>query len=60
VRRYEYIRLAIDIGDLLELNGLSSVGFRVLAVVDEREGSDIVHYALLERELPNMRVHNES
>jgi len=68
-RKFEYIRLAIDVGDLSELNGLSSVGFRVVAVIDEVEAvvdptldprlpwsssfsERLVHYALLERELP--------
>ena len=68
-RKFEYIRLAIDVGDLSELNGLSSVGFRVVAVIDEVEAfvdptldphmpwasavsNRVVHYALLERELP--------
>lgn len=67
--KYEYIRLAIDVGDLSELNSLSSVGFRVVAVIDETEtvydptfdktkpgiipcAECVVHYALLERELP--------
>ena len=68
-RKFEYIRLAIDVGDLSELNGLSSVGFRVVAVINEVEtvvdptldphlpwsssfSHRLVHYALLERELP--------
>ena len=56
--RYEYIRLAIDVGDLSELNGLSSVGFRVVAVIDEWELGGLtdferIHYALLEREIPS-------
>ncbi len=60
--KYEYIRLAVDVGDLSELNSLSSVGFRVVAVIDEKDSAyvdsdgciyrGLVHYALLERELP--------
>jgi len=45
---YEYIRLALDSGDLAELNGLSGVGFRVVAVFVEGE----TNWALLERPLP--------
>jgi hypothetical protein len=56
VKRYEYIRLEFDLGDLKKLNGLSSVGFRVVAVIDERITGRInylAHFALLERELPD-------
>jgi hypothetical protein len=55
VKRYEYIRLEFDVNDLKELNGLSSVGFRVVAVIDERitgRMNYLAHFALLERELP--------
>lgn len=45
---YEYIRIALDMGDLKDLNSLSGVGWRVVAVV--RQGG--VDYALLERPLP--------
>lgn len=47
MKSYEYIRLEIDMGDLDELNQLSSVGFRCVAVV--RCPHDNKNYALLER-----------
>ncbi len=37
MKKFEYIRLAVDVGDLDELNRLASVGFRVMAVIDETE-----------------------
>ena len=37
MRKFEYIRVKVDIGDLAELNQLSSVGFRVVAIIDETE-----------------------
>jgi hypothetical protein len=58
---YEYIRLKIDTGDLKGLNGLSSMGWRVVAIVQEPhlytvEGhwpfSQMENFALLERPLP--------
>lgn len=55
--RYEYIRLEVDMGDLKELNGLSSSGWRAVAIVNEVQTKahgykHVVHYALLERPLP--------
>ena len=57
--KYEYIRIGLDMGDLDELNQLSSVGFRVVSVVpnhfyvdgDESQ-FETPQYALLERPLP--------
>jgi hypothetical protein len=57
--KYEYIRIQLDMGDLDELNRLSSVGFRVAAVVpnifyvaSDYPQFDTPQYALLERPLP--------
>jgi len=58
--KYEYIRLELNMGDLTALNGLSSVGFRVVAVlsepryvaVDDFAGMVPINYALLERPIP--------
>lgn len=55
MKTYEYIRLEFDVGDLEKLNGLSSTGWRVVAVIDERitgRMNYLAHFALLERELP--------
>lgn len=60
-RKYEFIRIELDMGDLDQLNGLGSVGFRVVAVVQEQStwkttgtGAPLLtNFALLERELPN-------
>ena len=49
MKSYEYIRLSVDMGDLEELNQLSSVGFRVVAVIQKDRFED---FLLLERELP--------
>jgi hypothetical protein len=57
MRTFEYIRLPLDMGDLSELNALSSVGWRVVAVVYHKLTGDLLkdreheNYALLEREL---------
>lgn len=62
VKRYEYIRIEIDMGDLSELNVLSGTGWKVVAVIDEEvngptygdieaEGIHTIHFALLERPL---------
>ena len=59
MKSYEYIRLEFDLGDLKELNSLSSVGFRVVAVIDEHitgRMNYLAHFALLERELPASEV----
>ena len=46
--RYEYIRLLIDMGDLSELNRLSSIGgWRVVSIVRDTGQN----FALLERPL---------
>jgi hypothetical protein len=58
--KYEYIRTEISMDDLSKLNALASVGFRVVAVVNEPRyvaledfaGMVPVNYALLERPLP--------
>jgi hypothetical protein len=62
--KYEYIRIGLDMGDLDELNRLSSVGFRVVAVVPNHyfvDGDDLQfetpQYALLERPLPRDPIH---
>ena len=55
MKAYEYIRLEFDINDFKGLNGLSSTGWRVVAVIDERvtgRMNYLAHYALMERELP--------
>lgn len=59
MKKYEYIRIGIDMGDLSELNALSGTGWKIVAVVnnpyfhrDDRVFDAISHYALLERELP--------
>lgn len=49
--KYEYIRLSFDFGDLAELNGLGSAGWRVVAVEKDAMGAHR-HFALLERPLP--------
>ena len=43
---YEYIRLDLDMGDLSELNSLSSVGWKVVAILPRNDGEG---YVLLER-----------
>jgi len=49
--RYEYIGLDFDFGDLSELNRLSSVGWKVCAVLKEPLSTHSFT-ALLERPLP--------
>jgi hypothetical protein len=57
-QRYEYIRIEIDMGDLTKLNSLSSVGWRVVGVVQEKRVTQYMgtptwaNFALLERPLP--------
>ncbi len=48
MKRYEYIRIELDMGNLKELNSLSGSGWRVAAVVHQFKAD----YALLERPLP--------
>ena len=52
MKRYEYIRLAVDFGDLSELNRLSGIGWHVVAVVQDEHAN----WMLLERELPALRA----
>ena len=51
MRRYEYIRLFFDFGDLAEMNSLSDTGWRVIAVNLMSNTGDLV--ALMERPLPD-------
>jgi hypothetical protein len=46
-RKYEYIQIPIDIGDLTQLNRLAAQGFRLVTVVQ----TELQDFALLEREI---------
>lgn len=50
---FEYIRLAVDLGDLGDLNALGSTGWHVVAWVPDEQ----CDYALLERRVPTELVH---
>lgn len=53
-KAFEYIRLAFDFGDLSAMNGLSSMGWKVVAIDRHSNNSDMLetsHFALMEREL---------
>lgn len=52
-RKYEYIRIRFDSGDLTQLNRMSSAGWRVATSWQEAVGGIFFTYALLERELIN-------
>lgn len=59
MKRYEVIRIELDMGDLKGLNGLSSVGFHVVGIVQEQHpyhvtakgDAVLANYALMEREI---------
>jgi hypothetical protein len=51
MKRYEYIKLELDLEDLDQLNRYSEDGWRVVCIVCVRELSGFA-VTLLERELP--------
>ena len=53
MRRYEYIVLPIDLGDLSTLNNLGSVGFLVVAAIPEK--GMFVASLLLMRDITDLR-----
>jgi len=52
MKRYEYIQMAIDLGDLDQLNRLSLAGFRVAAFIPDEQAN----FVLLEREVPEQQA----
>lgn len=48
--KYEYIRLAVDFGDLYDINRLGAVGWHVVGV-QPIPGEDYRVWVLMEREL---------
>jgi hypothetical protein len=49
---YEYIRLELNMSDLSSLNKLGSIGWHIVAVIDDKVTKSI-RYALLERKYVN-------
>lgn len=48
MRKFEYIRLSFDFGDLSDMNGLGGAGWRVVSI---QPSGPFTFFALMEREI---------